>query len=156
MVYLKCLVIRYTICSTRVLFPCATKFQDVTCHKIDHIRFNNPGHMGLHTDHIIVQDIRRWPLIIFPPKTTNPLVDSIDSLRSATNMFTTSQIHYWHLIMTSQWILKTISQGYKVTRFLQFRRRPPLNTGIRPSITTSPENYFFSMAIQMLLEKDII
>lgn len=32
---------------------CAGKFQCEACHQIDHIRFSNPGHMGLHRDHII-------------------------------------------------------------------------------------------------------
>ncbi len=93
------------------------------------------------------------PLIIVPPKTTNPLADSGDSLRSATNRFSASQIHYWRSVTTNQWILKTILQGYS----LQFRRRPPVNTGIRPSIMTNPQKHrIISMEIQTLLGKEAI
>lgn len=87
------------------------------------------------------------------PKLHTTLRCETEGVWPAAKRFTPQQLEYWRLTTSNPWVIETLTNGYR----LQFRRRPPLNSGLRATRVTSPElRSALLLEIQSLLDKNAI
>ncbi|KAL2087971.1 hypothetical protein ACEWY4_016799 [Coilia grayii] len=68
-------------------------------------------------------------------------------------VFTGGQLAHWRGMTSNQWILATLSRGYR----LQFRRRPPMHSGVRQTVVNDPRQAeALEGEVQLLLNKGAI
>uniref|UniRef100_UPI0037E7B013 uncharacterized protein n=1 Tax=Semicossyphus pulcher TaxID=241346 RepID=UPI0037E7B013 len=83
------------------------------------------------------------------PRTSHSFVRPDNRRRAPTRQ----HLSFWESCTTDPWVVTTLSQGYN----LQFRRRPPVFSGIRLTIVSDPtKSCALSQEISTLLEKDVI
>ncbi len=76
-----------------------------------------------------------------------------EGTQSAVGCFLPQHLKCWKAITADMWLLNTLSTGYK----LQFHRRPPPNTGVRPTLIRNPKHLITLAAeIKSLLQKQAI
>ena len=71
----------------------------------------------------------------------------------AVGRFSQQHLSYWESCTSDPWVLATLSQGYN----LQFRCRPPVFSGVRPTTVSDPTKaQALRQELSTLLEKDAI
>ena len=77
----------------------------------------------------------------------------LDSLDPGPSRFTPQQLSRWEAVTTDPWVVKTLSEGYRI----QFRRRPPPFNGVRMTVVGDPlRSQALSKEIEELLGKGAV
>ena len=88
-----------------------------------------------------------------PRQIPGPLLGVGDSFGSTVDRFTGAQLNRWKEVTSDPWLLRTLTECYR----LQFRRRPPLHTEVRPTVVRDPQHrHALQLEIVELLQKGAI
>ncbi len=95
--------------------------------------------------------------ILYPERSQLPALGLFsvapEGMQSVVGCFLPQHLKNWKAITAYMWLLNTLSTGYK----LQFHRRPPPNTGVRPTLIRNPKHLITLTAeIKSLLQKQAI